>query len=350
MIDAIDIRNFRCFQHLHASHCSRINVLVGDNGAGKTSFLEALFMTLSGNVEVSLRLKAARGFNTAYNAPPKGIEEAIWRDYFYELDWNNTIQVALEGNGPAARSMTISRGPSDTIFGLKPSEPIEYTRSAPLTFTWRDFMGEQYVVVPKISPQSIEFGVPLEDLPDFFLFSANQTVSSSENAARFSELSKERREDSFVNVFTREYPWIEDLSIEVSGGFPVIHATLKGEKNKIPLNAVSGGINRVVSIMLAIASRPNSVVIVDEIEDGIYHKHKTSIWRGLLSLARTHNSQMFLSTHDEEWLQSLIEASGDEMDDISLWRLERDRSGARRLKQFSGRSFKAGIEAGGEVR
>ena len=39
MIRSIDIKNFRCFQRLEIKDCARLNVVVGDNGAGKTALL-----------------------------------------------------------------------------------------------------------------------------------------------------------------------------------------------------------------------------------------------------------------------------------------------------------------------
>ncbi len=46
MIHEIEIENFRCFKRLNIFNCARINVIVGDNGAGKTSLLEALFSSV----------------------------------------------------------------------------------------------------------------------------------------------------------------------------------------------------------------------------------------------------------------------------------------------------------------
>ena len=39
MIHSAEIRNFRCFKELSIDGCRRFNVIVGDNGAGKTALL-----------------------------------------------------------------------------------------------------------------------------------------------------------------------------------------------------------------------------------------------------------------------------------------------------------------------
>lgn len=350
MINEIEIRNFRCFENLSVKECRRFNIIVGDNGAGKTALLEAMFMALTGNVEVSVRLKQQRGFNNAFQGPVKAIEEGIWRDYFHKLDWHLPISINLQGTGAENRSLRISRGKGDVLIPFEGFDQKETGSLAPLQFTWRSADGADHVSTPRVTPQGVQFGVSNEALPDFFFFAANQTVSSSENAMRFSQISRERRAKAFIDVFTREYPWIENLTIEVIGGFPIIQATLTDSDVTLPLNSVSGGVNRILSVMLAVASQSRSVVLVDEMENGLFYKHKVGLWRGILQLGRQHECQMFMTTHDEEWLSSLAEAMNGNVDDVALWRIERLESGKRVVRQFSGETFKDAIEYGADVR
>jgi predicted ATPase len=200
-----------------------------------------------------------------------------------------------------------------------------------------------------VSGGRIKFDDTGEDLPDFFYFAANHMPAAGENAGRFSDLSMAGRAIEFTKIFTNEYSWIEELTIEVVAGVPVIFATVRGQKEKFPLPNVSGGINRIIGIMLSIASREKSVVLVDEMENGIYYKHYEALWRALLSLARNYQTQLFVTTHSDEWLKALVRAAGIEWGDIALWRIERD-AGQSVVRQFGGETFKAGVEAGGEVR
>jgi len=218
----------------------------------------------------------------------------------------------------------------------------------PLAFTWKSATGERFVYSPKIGPGGIQLEAPQEDLPDFFLFAANQVPGAGENAAKFSSLSKTKNERQFVQLFTAEYDWIEDLDLEVLGGIPVIHASVRGLPEKIPLNLVSGAVNRITGILLSMASRPTSVVLVDEMENGIYYKHQDSFWRSVLSFARQFDSQLFATTHSEEWLEALSSAANGNFDDIALWRLER-KENQPVLRQFSGKQAVSAMAAG-EVR
>ncbi len=351
MIREVEIRNSRVFEQQSLSDCRRVNIFVGDNGTGKTTILEAIFLALGSSTELSARYRTQRGFGGLVAGTPKRVEEAIWRDFFFLGEWQKReIFIETKGDGEDSRSLTITRKPSQLFMPLTEQIGLDVQESisAPVTFVWRDHLRREYSVTPKITNSGIEFKSTEEDLPDFFYFSAGAQTSATENAGRFSELSQVGKLDSFVKMFTNEYPIIKDLRLEVVAGSPVIFATLRDLDFRLALANVSGGINRIMGVMLGIASRSNSVVLVDEVDDGLYYKHHGGLWRALLSLIRENNSQIFATTHNEEWLSALYEAAGKNVDDIAFWRIERIRAKSR-LSQFSGKQMVGAIKVG-EVR
>lgn len=46
MAKSIVIENYRCFQSLSLPDCRRINLVIGENGTGKTAFMETLYLVL----------------------------------------------------------------------------------------------------------------------------------------------------------------------------------------------------------------------------------------------------------------------------------------------------------------
>jgi ABC-type lipoprotein export system ATPase subunit len=346
MIESIDIRNYKCFEHLHVTNCRRVNVIVGDNGTGKTALLEAIFMALGNTSEFVIRFRQYRGLDGAFRGPPRKIEESIWRDYFYNLDLSQSISVTLNGTGPEARSVWIDRGEGATLIPLNAELPA--SANSGIQFHWKDHAGVVRSAGPEISTAGFKFPDTGEDLPDFFFFASNQTFSSSDNADRFSTLSREKKKE-FIKFFSDEYNnWIEDLSIESRVGAPAIYATLNGLSDQIPITSVSGGINKVITILLAIASREQSVVLIDEAENGLFHTHHKAYWKIILRFARDYKSQMFVTTHSDEWLEALALVMESKLDDVALWRVERG-NGPPVIRQFTGKQVPAGIRSG-EVR
>jgi AAA15 family ATPase/GTPase len=350
MIHSVDIMNFRCFKHLFTERCPRFNVIVGDNGAGKTSLLEAIFFALGSSPDMAIRYRAQRGLGSLFNASPFRIEDAIWRDLFYKRQWDQPISIRLRADGADNRSLTISRGDQAELpIPMLDIERATAThRSASIIFEWTNAAGQKHQSRPRFTPQGFVSDSPEEDLPDFFYFAANQTIGAEENAQRFSELGFEGKRTDFIKFFTTEYPWLSDLSIEVVAGSPTIYGTLRNGNDRFPLAMVSGGINRILSITLALASHPKSVILVDEIENGIYFKHHQAVWRGLSSLARRSESQLFVTTHNEEWLEAIFDEAVN-VGDVALWRLEITDDGPA-LRQFTGKQIAIAVQTSGEVR
>jgi len=355
MITDIEIRNFRCFRALDVRNCKRINLIVGDNGVGKTSVLEAIFLTLSRNAEVSLRLKTFRGSLGSFQGSPWTVGEALWQDYFYDMDWSKSISISLIGSPGTSRSLAMSLNEGETLFSNVDTEGKnvdfqQVSHELPLTFTWSGADGPEKPVRPMIRQNQVSIAAgPMKSSASFF--PAGLTPPLLETVERFSTLRRQNRSKVFIDAFTKEFDFISDLNIEVNAGQPMIYATLKKNGLQLPISAVSGGINRVLSICLAIASQPQTVIIVDEMEDGLFHTRKGSLWKTTLDLAFQQDAQLFVTTHDEEWLKSLIEVIEDsQIDEVSLWRFQRNDRGESELKQFSGSVLKAAIETGREVR
>ncbi len=350
MIRVVNIQNFRCFEQLHAEGCCRVNIIVGDNGSGKTSLLEAMFMGLGGTPEIGVRFRQQRGLDMSFSATTQKIQEAVWRDLFYQGQWQNEIKVQILGNGPEARSLRVYRGQSQLTIPLDASESKEESRTSPIIFEWTDFEGKQHKSIPKINPRGLEVEGGDEDLPNFFYFAANLVTGSGDNAQRFSDMRIAGRAPAFIKLLTKEYPWITFLDIEVVAGSPVIFAKTHSSQKMLPLAYISSGINRMIGILLAIASRDQSVVLVDELEDGIFHTHHIALWRAILTVCRNYSGQLFATTHSYEWIRALTVAAGSKEDDIALWRLERSDSGQPVLFKFDTNTLRDAIKYGAEAR
>jgi predicted ATPase len=348
MIDDVDIHGFRCFEHLTLEGCRRFNVVVGDNGSGKTALLEAVFLALGSSSELVIRYRQMRGLDGAFRASSRRVADALINDLFFDYGTHGAINISLKGSGVEARSLEIIRTPADVIPPTEDSTaPLQIV---PARFIWTDSEGKKHPVSPRVSTQGLHFGESGEDVPDFFYFGSNAAFSSTENAERFSDLSRARRQDDFVKVFSGAYPWVEDLRLEMEAGVTSVYATVMGLKDKMAVASVSGGINRIMTILLAIASRRRSVVLVDEMESGLYYRHHKQYWKAILRFARDYESQIFVTTHSKEWLEALILAAGDRVEDIALWRLERGERGSPILSRFDGAMMKDAIEYGAEPR
>lgn len=348
MIRNFEIQNFRPFDFIRVENCRRLNVLVGDNGSGKTSLLEAIFLALASSSEVLVRLRQLRGLDGTFSGTSARVMDALFGDFFHNNDMSKPIQIRLDGTGDDKRSLVISR--SSGSEHILPLDGGNVDRLGPIRMEWTNAAGRTFVTGPVLDGTSMRLPETGEDLPLYFHFGAGKQYGSVEAAGRFSDLSKRNAHRDFVKIFAEEFPWVEDLSVEVHGGAPAIFASVQGAKNKLPLANVSSGINHIVTILLSIASRSQSVATIDEIEDGVYYKHMPAIWNALLRFARQFDSQLFVSTHSKECLEALMTAAGDDNSDIAIWRVERNADGSRSVVQFGGADLRHALELGVDAR
>ena len=349
MIREIKIENFRCFEYLTIENCARLNVIVGDNGSGKTALLESIFLPLCGGAEVLARLRQQRGMDGALGGTRDRIEAGLWGDFFHNFDFYAPVSLRLVGDGEEARSLVMTKTyPQITLplDGVSGSEMVQ----GPVLLTWTDGRGRPRAVQPQVTAQGLVFPDTGEDLPNFHHYAANQTVGSSEVAFLFSEISKFGDDIAFISEFSAIYENVKNVSIQIHAGAPVLFVTLANRPQKIPLPNVSGAINKVMALLLVMASRRRSVITVDEIENGIHHSRMEDVWRAILLFMRKFDSQLFVTTHSLECLSALARAAGRGLEDISLWRMERDNLGSPQVVQFSGNEFAAGMEYNEEVR
>jgi AAA15 family ATPase/GTPase len=60
------------------------------------------------------------------------------------------------------------------------------------------------------------------------------------------------------------------------------------------------GINRVLTIILALVNADNGYLLIDEFENGLHHTIQEKLWKIIFSLSQTLNIQVFATTHSED--------------------------------------------------
>ena len=254
MIETLSVDNYKCFRKLRLKDLKRFNILVGRNAGGKTALLEALFLLASSNPQNVIKLRAFRGLGSEIHVSnERSGFEALWRDLFFNFDQKTNIEISSTGTDKHSRSLSVSYSDLETVtlpFGSQSSESELPT--AAINFRWVDDSGEVLNAQPALTQKGLSFGAAAPSpFPAIFLTPVFRE-SPIENAKRFSELSKAGRQQPIVEALQNEFPFITDLSVELHSGSAMIHATLRSITEKIPVPLVSDGVNKVLSILLAI--------------------------------------------------------------------------------------------------
>ena len=350
MIDQIHIQNFRGFSSLLVSDLRRVNLIVGPNSSGKTAFLESLFLSAGALAvpSVIFQLRALRHLgNSIEIAADAASYQSLWDDLFHWFDREKTISIDVVGS----ESRSLRAAYEEAASQLLPlgKQLINNPVLPQIVFEWRRGDSAPIVVKPTITGTGLTIqGASSEHFP-VVLFSPHSPEVPEEHAKRFSDLSKIGESGPIVKGLRSEFPFLEGLSLEHLSGAWAVFAKLTGHERKLPVALLSDGINKLMGILLGIASNKRGLVLVDQIEDGFYFERMPSIWRLIYRFALDNDVQVFATCHSLEFLKAMHEIMRGNEEDFALLHAYRE-NGACNLRTTKGKFFEATLEQGFEVR
>ena len=332
MLKSVRISNFRVFDDLAIDQLSRVNLVAGRNNAGKTSLLEAIFL-LSGaaNPQMALNSNIIRMPDIPMSGPREMLRETYWKPMFTALDTDRIIKI--EGvhavRGPVALSMSLER---QTVVELPLGDTQEFSAKnlhgePPLLLSFKGGAEPEAEGRVRYAGQSIQFEQPNVPVPFDAVILSTQVMNHPDNAERFSRLRKQKKDAELLSALKIIEPRLESIEVNSSSGFPMIWGDI-GLPELVPLAVMGEGMTRLARLVLAIATVPGGLVLVDEIETGLHHTVLADVWRAVGEAARQFDTQVVATTHSYECIEAAHEALGDG-DGFLLHRLEVSDKGNR---------------------
>ena len=375
MIESFEVENFKCFESLKLNNLSRINIITGENASGKTALLEGFFAAARGNAEGLIFLNQSRGLIVGTGIP--GLPVTLTGDEFPAL-WNHWFHSSKKKNADSTKYGKDSETTSVATkisFRYSDSNQIKYSCDFMYDPTQTANVAPQQIfaagVVPfqtmrietkpgnepvqtgniiSLSPQGQLQGLPqLRPLgPIVFIFTAALSYSEADSVRWFSQLREKEGTQEITQFFKKNFPFIENLEILEPVVPAALYAILKSGQTR-RLQMLSSGIHKITSILLACATARNGVVLIDEIENGIFYEKYELTWYILNKFAKQYNCQLFVTSHSAECLQALVPIMGDDVANFSLMRTERE-NGTCVVRHISGASMRAALKREGEIR
>jgi predicted ATPase len=359
MIKAFSAKNFRCFEELSLSDLSRLNIIVGQNGAGKTALLEAIRLALAGTPNVAFTLNQQRGINF-FPVPLREQFEAQWNTFFFKFDTERIISTECEDSLGHIASLKVyyehAKAFTPMVQQAQPqAQPtVLLSTIIPVCFERVDFSGTASKLYASVHAQgqglNLEQGQELGQATEFF--ASSWFLNPGQNAQWFSQLSLENRERELVAAVRDEFGiFVSDLSVLAPTPFgSSVYATVPFLTQKMQLSLLSAGINKFFSILAGIMYRRGGVVLIDEIENGFYFGKLPSFWKAVMRVANQYDTQVFATTHSMECLRGLVPVLADHhQEDVTLLRIERT-NGSSGVTSIKGGFFEAALEQNFEVR
>lgn len=318
MFKSIKIENFRCFDELEISDFSKINLISGKNNAGKTALLEALFLNSSPRPDTVSLLRLVRREQSSFS---KAIPERTWNNFFFQQ--NKTGKILIEAQLENGASKLIEIFVDESIEELEDiydpdNEDAERGRIANL------FSGSESVVSVLHIKATIEHGevfetlmiasakgligkdIKVPDTKNASFIPSFLRISSRDLTTEFDKARLNERDHEVLKAFQSIDPSIVEVE-SFSIGEPTVYLRKEGG-SRLPLSLFGDAINRIANIVLKLVNNENSILLIDEIENGIHHSSQVYFWNILYKLAHELNVQVFATTHSLEMTQAFIQA------------------------------------------
>ncbi|MCH8275679.1 MAG: ATP-binding protein [Armatimonadetes bacterium] len=339
MFDSVTIKNFRGFESVVADGLGLVNVIVGDNAVGKTTFLEALYLLSSQSPEKVFSIRAWRDMDP--NLSSETFESGeIWEDVFYRF--REDVDIFIDGKGSHNRSLRIGRLRERAV------SLVEGVHYANIMFTWTVADGKEYECIPEKHDKQIRFPNLPPDAVSGALLTAN--ILTQNLADQFSKLDAANEAGDLIRMICEHWEDVQDLKILTKGeGKGTLCASLKSLDRKVPLGLASYGLNRLLYVLVTIASFPDGVVYIDEIDTGLYYERLPDVWGLIYKLASSTRTQIFATTHSGDAVDALLPVIRDHEADFRLLRITKELD-TPTIHVVKGKALAAAIASHGEVR
>ncbi len=101
---------------------------------------------------------------------------------------------------------------------------------------------------------------------------------------------------------------------------PVVKIT--GIDERLPLGHLGDGMQRMLSVALALVNSKDGILLIDEIENGLHYLVQPDLWRLVFKLAQLLNVQVFATTHSWDCIEAFQEAAQEDNQEGMLIRLQ----------------------------
>lgn len=326
MLASLDIKNYRNLKDLRIKFLNRVNLVTGKNNTGKSTLLEAIAIyATKADINLIYQILRERGENYRNSESVKNATEtniraisSLFTNRKVSFEKNDAISI-----GSLESTLFGDDKSTDKSISLRFVKYFEelHKDNQGLTISRRrieldneiDKQLANYKVGFEYRVGNSSFTLPLdEDRPYRFNF---RGVGTSENFQfiRTINIDKETNGKLWDNIALtdKEHYVIDALKIiepateriafiEESPRERSAVIKLSNSQIILPLRSMGDGINRILTIILALVNSDNGYLLIDEFENGLHHTVQKQLWSIIFNLAQKLNIQVFVTTHSED--------------------------------------------------
>ncbi len=301
MISSIEMTRFRGIREGKLEDLSPLTVLVGPNGCGKSTVLDALLIGASPEPGGGIARVVRR-----HQGVHEGPSWLFWRG---KHSTSATLSLTTESGSTRQCVMQLRREADERATTIDCSFPGMRANGTSVRFVRGKANHDVYILA-------------IEGISGIHLIESHTERLQPPLHELYSESTKTGLREEAKATISAIVPDITDIEILTEQNKPILYLTYKD--CAIPVALAGDGIHALVRVTFELAARPEGVVLFEEPE---VHQHPRAIHqtvRAILAAVRR-GAQVVLTTHDLDLIDSLLGESTDEdLERFSVYRLHLD--------------------------
>ena len=374
MIRELQLQDFRGFSRFKLGRLGRVNLLVGTNNSGKTSFLEAIELLHAHGDAWSIWASLSRRGERVFGDDDRGVNSEFDVSHLFHghsPDLGATFSIVSKNDASSQQlGGTIVEIQSDDSRQEALPEIERQLSFAPLVglqLKWNSSNQSEATLIPlteKLGLSADFIRRRLQRPPENRMplaFVTTESLSTDDVIASLSSILFESPEDLVLEALRIIDPTIERIAPVVQtrsmpnytnrpsqrGGVVVKCKDIVGQ---IPIGTMGDGIGHLLSLALSLVRARGGVLLIDEIDTGLHYSVMVDMWRLVQKTAKDLNIQVFATTHSRDCWEALAAICSSEngaSSEVTIQRIERDKTES---VPFTEREIVIAAESGIEVR
>lgn len=315
-IKSIEIKQFRCIQKLTVSDFSNINLIVGDNNSGKTTFLEAIQLLFAKaqlsyikNV-INQRTLLNPENNSFYTSFIKmlNIEEGTDQLGFDIYAQSNDGPLEFEVRG---YEKIVSGDDALHLSMMSPHQKEQYKRSSAfIPETVKLFIGS---IITRTGNKPVEkdirctsldnriIGPPIKKEVYYIPSFGHLRYDLLQNIVDNLEYKK-----LAIDILKQFDDSITDICYTKADDGTYLETIITKNGINMPFSVYGDGIKKILYILNKLFDAADSILMIDEIETGLHKKYYDTLFPVVFALASKLNVQLFIATHSIEAIDAIL--------------------------------------------
>ncbi|GAA8388791.1 ATP/GTP-binding protein [Helicobacter pylori] len=323
MIQSVRIKNFKNFKNTQIDGFTKLNIITGQNNAGKSNLLEALYCLVGKSMHPCANLTEI--YDNIRKEPLTTESKNLM---FYGLDTEKEIQIVttLDNNQTLDLQIKFIASEKQKVIESQIILTAEQTQiSSQLNFTLKKNNEEIYndhlniAKVPNFPPIPNQSGYNRQ----FKNFDPNQlqkllpfesaTIIPSDVAYRQAHMIQavskicsnnqlEEELNKHLNQFDNN---IQSISFNTNNQLKL---KVKNIKEKVPLSVFGDGLKKYLHIVSAFMADNAKTIYIDEVENGLHFSRMKLLLKCVIDFINDNkdgNLQVFMTTHNQEFIEIL---------------------------------------------